>query len=127
MRLVAALALACGVIATPVMTAGNAAAFPPWNPCDSADCVPYVARNVEAGAGCDSGATRYVFGWDASGRTLLCPTKNRWTPSAEPLIGVRSVRYPCDNSVPGVAQAPDGQPLSCLTGGWTPDFTAVFF
>jgi hypothetical protein len=126
MRLVAALALACGSIAAPLLTAQTATAGP-WAPCDSADCVPYVARNAEAGAACFSGGSRYVFGLDPAGRTMICPTKNRWQQSDKPLIGVRSVRLPCADGINGVAQSPDGQPLSCMMGGWTPDFDAVYY
>ena len=46
MKLMAVCALACGFVAALVMTAGAASGSPT---CDGADCIPYVARDVEEG------------------------------------------------------------------------------
>lgn len=116
------LAMAGGLIAAPIWMGGTASA----TPCDSADCVPYVARNVVSGQACHSTATHYVFGLDPAGRTMLCPTLNKWTASELPLIGVRSASAPCGETK-GVAQSVDGQPMSCISGQWVPEFSAVYY
>ena len=121
MKLIAVLALGCGLIAAPVMAAAGASASPP---CDDANCVPYVVRNVSEGGTCVL-ATRYVFGLDSSGNTLVCTARNTWAKSA-PLIGVRNTSSPCDASR-GVAQSPDGLPMTCMRQGWTADFNGIYF
>ena len=121
MKLMAVCALACGFVAAPIMTAGAASGSPT---CDGAGCVPYVARDVEEGTHCMT-QTRYIFGFDSSGRTLVCGAKNGWV-QVPPLIGVRTLRAPCDGNR-GTAQSPDGVPLSCKAGGWTADYTAVYY
>jgi hypothetical protein len=118
MKLLAVLAFTCGFIAA-TMAAGNASA----SPCDSAGCVPYVARNVAQGEPCVL-ATRYVFGFDSSGGTLVCTSRGQWAQS-RPLIGVRNLGAPCDGSK-GVAQSPDGVPMTCIAQGWTADYTGVY-
>jgi hypothetical protein len=120
MKLMAALALACGFITAPMMVAGNASA----SPCDSAGCVPNVARGVAQGEPCTY-STRYVFGLDSSGTTLVCTARSQWAQSV-PLIGVRTMRAPCKESG-GAAQSPDGVPMTCWRNGWTGDYTGVFF
>ena len=122
LKLMAVIALAGGLVAAPVMTTGTASAAP----CDSADCVPYVAHGVTEGTACVLQGTRYAFGLDASGSTFICNLKNRWE-AVPPLVGVRLVRSPCDANQQGMAQSPDGLPMSCKTGGWTPDFDAIFY
>jgi hypothetical protein len=123
MKLIAVLALACGFVAAPMIGAGNASAQPS---CDSKDCVPYVDHNVAQGAPC-SMTTRYVFGLNAKGDTLICTGRNQWATSA-PLVGVRTLRAPCDASMDkGVAQSPDGVPMTCLAQGWTADYNAIFY
>ena len=121
MKLMAVAALVCGFVAAPMMAAGIASGAPA---CDGADCVPYVNRNAAQGVPCTL-ATRYVFGFDSSGSTLVCSANNQWVRSA-PLIGVRTERQPCDGST-GAAQSPDGIPLKCIWQGWTPDYGAVYF
>ena len=122
MKLLAVIALAGGLVAAPVMTAQSASA----SPCDSADCVPYVDRGISEGGACVLSGTRYAFGLDDSGNTFICNLKSRWEP-VPPLVGVRTMRAPCDANQPGMAQSPDGLPLSCKTGGWTADYTAMFY
>lgn len=117
----AVLALAGGLIGAPLMTPGTASAYP----CDGTDCVPYVARDAVLGAPCVLTMTRYVFGLDASGNTLTCSLQGAWEQSP-PLVGVRTLRAPCDEST-GVAQSPDGLPMSCIAGGWTLDFNRVYY
>jgi hypothetical protein len=121
MKLVAVLALAGGLLAPPFVSASPAAA----SPCDSADCVPYVDRNINPSEACVSGGSRYLFGLDASGDNYLCNTQQAWVPQP-PLVGVRTNGAPCDGST-GVAQSPGGLVLTCQHGGWTPDFTAFYY
>ena len=124
MKLMAVLALACGFTAAPLMAAGPASGLPP-SFCDGADCVPYVDRDVAAGSSCHF-QSRYPFGLDAEGGTLICNAMNEWVPTA-PLIGVRFDRAPCDGSKPGMAQGPDGIPLSCDGLAWSTDFDQLYY
>jgi hypothetical protein len=124
MKLMAALALAGGLIAAPLIATPMASATP--GSCDGAGCVPFVSQNVAAGQHCTQG-TRYIFGLDATGNTLVCGLKSQWAPSA-PLVGVRTLRLPCDPNVDkGVAQTPDGVPLTCTGGAWSADYSRVFY
>jgi hypothetical protein len=118
----AAVALACGFIAAPMMAAGNASASPGY--CDGAACVTYLDRTAVQGEQCVA-SSRYIFGIDASGNTLYCGSKGTWTPSA-PLVGIRTLRLPCGEDK-GVAQTPDGVPLSCIGGAWTADYSFVYY
>ena len=122
MRLMAAAALACAFVAAPLFTAATAPASPGY--CDGADCVPYVDRTAEEGTGCAQN-TRYNFGIDASGNTLACNSRGTWIASP-PLVGIRTNRLPCGDAT-GVAQTPDGFPLSCKDGAWTQDFSVMFY
>lgn len=71
--------------------------------CDSADCVPNVARNVLAGAPC-APAPGFVFGLDGTGGTLICAAQGVWVPVG-PLVGERELALPCDR-VGDTAQEP---------------------
>jgi hypothetical protein len=123
MKLMAVLALACGFTAAPMMAAGTASGEPMT--CDGVDCVPYVDRDVAAGAACHF-QSRYPFGLDAEGNTLMCNSMNEWKPSA-PLIGVRTDRAPCGPGEQGMAQGPDGLPLSCDGMAWSTDFDNLYY
>jgi hypothetical protein len=123
MKLMAALALACGVVAAPMMAAGTATAD--RGACDGVDCVPYVKRNIAPADHC-SFTSRFPYGIDASGNTFACAATDQWLPVA-PLIGVRTLRAPCDPNVPATAQTPNGQPLNCEGGAFTSDFKALYY
>jgi hypothetical protein len=123
MKLMAVLALACGLTAAPLIAAGNAAAMP--DTCDGVDCVPYVDRNIVPTNPCVF-SSRHPFGIDATGNTFACKATNEWAPVA-PLIGVRTLRAPCDEKVPGVAQSPNGQPLACKGQAWTSYFDILYY
>ena len=123
MKLMAVLALACGITAAPMMAAGTASAD--RGACDGVDCVPYVDRNIVATDHC-SFSSRYPFGLDAKGSTFGCAASNKWVPMA-PLIGVRSVQAPCDPNVPASAQSPNGQPLNCQGGAFAFDFDPLYY
>jgi len=123
MKLMAAVVLAGGFIAAPLAVAPSAAALPPGN-CDGADCVTYIDRTATLGAPCVPGS-RYVFGLDSSGATLLCASTRTWEQSP-PLVGMRTLRSQCGNAT-GVAQTPDGQPLSCIGGAWSSDYSRIYY
>jgi hypothetical protein len=122
MKLMAAVALAGGFVAAPMMGAPNASALP--GTCDGADCVPYVDRTAVQGEPCVQN-TRYNFGLDAAGNTLACNSRSTWIPSP-PLVGMRTLRSLCGEEM-GVAQSPDGVPLSCIEGAWTADYSVIFY
>jgi hypothetical protein len=121
MRLMTAVALGCGFIAAPMVGAGTASALP--GTCDGAACVTYVERGAVLGDSCVQN-TRYNFGLTASGATLACGGKGAWVASP-PLVGIRTLRSQCGEDK-GVAQSPDGIPLSCIGGAWSADYTVTF-
>ncbi len=121
MRLMAAVALGCGFIAAPMVSPALASAYPVT--CDGAACVTYIERGAVLGDACNQN-TRYNFGLTASGATLACGSKGAWVASP-PLVGVRTLRSVCGEDK-GVAQSPDGIPLSCIGGAWSADYTVTF-
>ena len=122
MRLLAAAALACGFVAAPMFAAATAQASPGY--CDGPDCVTYLDRSAVEGESCTQN-TRYNFGIDAAGNTLACNSRGTWIASP-PLVGIRTNRLPCGDAT-GVAQSPDGVPLSCIDGAWSPDYQVIFY
>jgi hypothetical protein len=123
MKLMAVLALACGVAAAPMAVAGTASAD--RGVCDGVDCVPFLDRNNVPTDHC-SFSSRYVYGLDPTGKTFACAATDQWVAVA-PLIGVRTLRAPCDPNVPASAQSPAGQPLNCEGGFFTSDFDALYY
>jgi hypothetical protein len=123
MKLMAVLGLACGLAAAPLIAAGGAAATP--GTCDGVDCVPYVDRNIVPTDPCQFQA-RSPFGLDAKGATFACNASNEWVAVA-PLIGVRTLRALCDEQVPGVAQTPNGQPLTCKGQAWSTYYDVLYY
>lgn len=121
MKLIAALAVAGGFLAAPLVV-GTASATPVT--CDGAGCVPYVNHEAQLGAHCNQ-ATRYNFGIDSSGNTLACSSHSVWVSSA-PLVGVRLLRSPCGETT-SLAQSPDGVPLKCDGGAWSADYSVMFY
>jgi hypothetical protein len=117
----AAVALGCGFIAAPMVSAASVSASP--GTCDGAACVTYVERGAVLGDPCVQN-TKYNLGLDASGATLACNAQGKWIASP-PLVGVRTLRSLCgeDN---GVAMSPAGVTLSCIGGAWSPDYTVPF-
>ena len=124
MKLMAAVALAGGLLAAPLAGLGTGPASASPGTCDGAGCVPYVDKGVQAGGECNQ-ATRYNFGMDAAGNTLACNAKRMWVASP-PLVGVRLLRSPCGDAT-GVAQSPDGVPLKCDAGAWSADYGVMFY
>ena len=123
MKLIAVLALACGITAAPMVAAGTASAD--RGACDGLDCVPYLDRNIVPTDHC-SFSSRYVYGLDATGSTFACAATNQWLPVA-PLIGVRTLRAPCDPNMTATAQSPNGQPLNCEGGAFTSGFDMIYY
>jgi hypothetical protein len=80
--------IACGLVTAAISLAGPSAAA-----CDSADCVPNVARNVAAGTPCVPRPS-FVFGLDAGAGTLICTPQAVWVPVGR-LVGEREVTQPC--------------------------------
>ncbi len=124
MKLMAAVAIAGGVLAAPLAGFGAGAASATPSTCDGAGCVPYVHPDAQVGGHCNQN-TRYNFGFDASGNTLACSSKSMWV-SSPPLVGVRTLRSACGDAS-GVAQTPDGVPLKCDAGAWSPDYWTMFY
>ncbi len=123
MKLMAVLALACGLTAAPLVAVGTAFAVP--GTCDGADCVPFVDRNIVPTDLCVF-QSRHPFGLDAKGNTFACAATDHWVPVA-PLVGVRTMRAPCDGTVPGTAQSPAGQPLICDGQAWSSGFDSLYY
>jgi hypothetical protein len=117
----AGVALGCGFIAAPMVSAAGVSASP--GTCDGTACVTYVERGAVLGDACVQN-TRYNLGLTASGATLACNAQGRWIASP-PLIGVRTVRSQCGEDK-GVAMSPAGVTLSCIGGAWSPDYTVPF-
>jgi len=123
MRLMAAVALGCGFIAAPMVSAPSASAYPAS--CDGTGqaCVSYIERGAVLGDSCVA-STRYNLGLDASGATLACGSGGQWIASP-PLVGIRTLRSLCGEDK-GVALSPDGVTLSCIGGAWSADYRVPF-
>ena len=105
--IIAASAVACGLITAAMPLAGEASAV-----CDALDCVPNVARNVVAGAPCTP-APGFVFGIDANGGTLICASQGMWI-GVGPLVGEREVTQPCDRLGDSAQQPLAGNDLQLM-------------
>lgn len=123
MKLMAAVALGCGFIAAPMVSAATASAYPVS--CDGTDvaCVPYIERGAVQGDSCTQN-TRYNLALDASGGTLACSANGKWIASP-PLVGIRTLRSLCAQDK-GVALTVDGVTMSCIGGAWTADYRVPF-
>ena len=123
MKLMAAVALGCGFLAAPMVSAAIASAYP--GPCDgtSQACVPYIERGVALGDPCVQN-TRYNLALSASGGTLTCSANRVWIASPA-LVGIRTPRSQCGGDT-GVALTPDGVTMSCIGGAWTADYRVPF-
>ncbi len=101
----AASVLAALITAVFIVPAPEASAF-----CDTADCVPNVARNVVPGGPCDP-QHLFDFGLDSNSHPFVCSTAGLWA-AAGPLVGVTEIALPCQ-VLNGSAQQPDGSGLKC--------------
>jgi hypothetical protein len=109
-KIIAAPVVACGLITATIPLAGEASAY-----CDSADCVPNVARNVVEGAPCVPRRS-FVFGLDSAGGTLICAAQGVWV-RVGPLIGTRELALPCDRPGDSAQQPLAGNDLQPRTPG----------
>ena len=91
-KFIVAAVAAGGLITAPLPFVAESSAA-----CDSANCLPGVARNVVAGAPCTP-SVAFVFGLTADNSTLICSAHGAWVPTG-PLIGEAQVALPC--AVPG--------------------------
>jgi hypothetical protein len=104
---IAASAIACGLITAPIPLAGQASGA-----CDALACVPNVARNVAEGAPC-APRPSFVFGVDSDLRTLICASQGVWV-RVGPLVGEREVTMPCDRAGDTAQQPLAGNDLQLL-------------
>lgn len=123
MKLMAVLALTCGITAAPLIAAPTATAD--RGTCDGVECVPFVRRDIAPADSCQF-KSRYPFGLDATGNTFVCAARNVWV-SVAPLVGVRTMRAPCDEKVDGTAQTPAGQLVSCQGQAWSSDNDVLYY
>jgi hypothetical protein len=106
-KIIAASAVACGLITTAISLAGELSAV-----CDAADCVPNVARNVVGGAPC-APRPSFVFGFDSNLGTLICASQGVWV-RVGALVGEREVAQPCDRPGETAQQPLAGNDLQLL-------------
>jgi hypothetical protein len=106
-KIIVASAVACGLITATISLAGPSSAV-----CDSADCVPNVARNVVDGGAC-APAPSFVFGFDRDLKTLICASQGVWV-RVGPLVGEREVTQPCDRPGDTAQQPLAGNDLQLL-------------
>jgi hypothetical protein len=103
-----------------MLTAGLLAAQPASatpDSCDEPACVPGITPAVVLGAPCDDTAY-FVFGTTSWGRLVFCGSPRRNEPRyfrSPSMWGVKEENAPCTGYENGVAQAPDGLFLSCVS------------
>lgn len=112
-KMISVLTVVGGLVTAAISLTGEASAA-----CDSADCVPNVARNVVAGAPCTP-APGFVFGLDAEHGTLICASQGMWIPVG-PLVGEREVAQPCDREGDTAQQPLAGNDLQLMRVRGTP-------
>lgn len=108
-------AIAAGLLAASLMRPATAAADPAG--CDNPSCVPGVTPGVVLGAPCADTA-HYVFGTTSWGRLVFCGSPRRYELRyfrSPPMWGVKDENTSCTSYENGVAQAPDGVFLSCVS------------
>jgi hypothetical protein len=106
-NIIAASAIACGLITAAISLAGQSSAA-----CNAADCVPNVARNVVEAAPC-APRPSFVFGFDSDLRTLICAAQGVWV-RVGPLVGEHEVALPCDSPGDTAQQPLAGNDLQLL-------------
>jgi hypothetical protein len=109
-KIIAASAVACGLITAAISLAGQTSAA-----CDAVDCVPNVARNVVEGAPC-APRPSFVFGVDSNLGTLICASQGMWV-RVGPLVGERENALPCDRPGDTAQQPLAGNDLQPRTPG----------
>jgi hypothetical protein len=103
------------IAAAGVLSPPSASAQP--DSCDAPPCVPGIAPGVVLGAPCADTA-HYVFGTTSWGRLVFCGSPRRYEPRyfrSPSMWGVKDEGTSCTGYENGVAQAPDGLFLSCVS------------
>lgn len=99
------------MIATGLVAAPGASA----DACNDAFCTPGIRGGVELGAPCsDTGF--FVFGTTSWGRLVFCGSPRRYQPRyfrSPPMVGIKDLMSGCTGNENNVAQASDGQFLTC--------------
>ncbi len=99
-----------------LMAAGLAAPAPAAaEECNDPFCTPGITPAVVLGAPCADTAS-YVFGTTSWGRLVFCGSPRRYAPRyfrSPPMMGVKELNASCAGYENAVAQAPDGQFLTC--------------
>ena len=109
-KIIAASAVVGGLATAAIPLAAPAAAA-----CDSADCVPNVARNVVEGGPCPPRRS-FVFGLDSNRGTLICAAQGTWV-RVGPLVGERESALPCETAGITAQQPLAGNDLQPRTPG----------
>jgi len=107
--------VAAVMVAAALMSPQVASAQP--DSCDAPACVPGIAPGVALGAPCADTA-HYVFGTTYWGRLVFCGSPRRYEPRyfrSPSMWGVKEEGTSCTGYENGVAQAPDGLFLSCVS------------
>jgi hypothetical protein len=110
------ISLAAAVMVAAALTSPQAASAQPGS-CDAPACVPGIASGVVLGAPCADTA-HYVFGTTSWGRLVFCGSPRRYEPRyfrSPSMWGVKEEGTSCTGYENGVAQAPDGLFLSCIS------------
>ncbi|KUI01152.1 hypothetical protein AU189_12565 [Mycolicibacterium acapulense] len=102
--------LAAGFITAPAVIAEPAV-------CDDVSCVPGIKSGVVLGAPC-ADTTYFVFGTTSWDRVVFCGSPRRYEPRyfrSPSMWGVKDENSSCHGFENGVAQAPNGLFLSCVS------------
>jgi len=110
------ISLAAAVMVAAALMSPQAASAQP-DSCDAPACVPGIAPGVVLGAPCADTA-HYVFGTTSWGRLVFCGSPRRYEPRyfrSPSMWGLKEEGTSCTGYENGVAQAPDGLFLSCIS------------
>jgi len=110
-------AIAVGLLAASLIQ--PAAASADTAACDDPSCAPGLTPGVVLGAPCND-TSHYVFGTTSWGRLVFCGSPRRYEPRyfrSPSMWGVKEENSSCAGYENGVAQAPDGLFLSCVSAG----------
>ena len=108
-------AVIAAVLAAGSAQVPTATAQPPH--CNDPSCVPGITGGVVLGADCPDTAY-FVFGTTSWGRLVFCGSPRRYEPRyfrSPPMVGIKELDSNCTGFENGVAQAPDGLFLSCVS------------
>ena len=109
--------LAALILSATVVAAPPAGADEDPTDCNYPSCTPGIMPNVVLGAYCDN-PTYYSFGVTSWGRLVFCGSPRRYEPRyfrSPSMWGVKEEGTSCTGYENGVAQAPDGLFLSCVS------------